>query len=304
MTKEQNLDLQQGQSNVAAPSENPNTPPTAPKQEVAKVSKDATEVELVKLQQGLPTALQPLRDCFIAPFKTFVKCGKSIEDLQRECKFAVQLMLNNPYLITCATNNPQQFVAALENVVLTGMTLNPTLKLAYLVPYKGKVELSPSYMGKVSFAINTGLVKDIYAMLVYNGDKFTFRKGVGGTLEHEPNVWGEHKKEDILGGYYFAELSNGTYKYDVMTIQHIEDIRRRSPASGSGKSSPWDTDYEEMAKKTIINWGYKALPKLAMSDKAKEAITILNRVEDDQFHEYVQSLPKNNDDGFEETEEV
>ena len=303
MTKEQNLDLQ-GQPNVAAPAENPNTPPAAPKHEVAKVSKDATEVELVKLQKGLPTVLQPLRECFTEPFKTFVKCGKSIEDLQRECKFAVQLMLNTPYLITCATNNPQQFVAALENVVLTGMTLNPTLKLAYLVPYKGKVELSPSYMGKVSFAINTGLVKDIYAMLVYKGDKFAFRKGVGGTLEHEPNVWGEHKKEDILGGYYFAELSNGTYKYDVMTIQHIEDIRRRSPASGSGKSSPWDTDYEEMAKKTIINWGYKALPKLAMSEKAKEAITILNRVEDDQFHEYVQSLPKNNDDGFEEAEEV
>ena len=270
----------------------------------AKVTKDATQAELVKIQQGLPDVLKPLQDCFTKPFKTFAQCGKSIQDLQKECHFAVQLMLNNPYLIQCATANPNHFVSALENVVLTGMTLNPTLKLAYLVPYKGKVELSPSYMGKVSFAINTGLVKDIYAMLVYKGDKFTFRKGVKGTLEHEPNVWGEHKKEDILGGYYFAELTNGTYKFDVMPIAHIEEIRKRSPASGSGKSSPWDTDYEEMAKKTVINWGYKALPKLGMSEEAKTAITILNRVENDQFEDYLKDLPKNEDDGFEEAEEV
>ena len=290
--KEQELSL--GDNALKKPLADNNTP--------KKVDKNAPKEELIKIQAGLPIELQPLKDCFIAPFKTFTQCGKNIEDLQKECNFAAEAMLKNPYLIECAKAHPQEFIAALKNVVLTGMTLNPTLKLAYLVPYKGKVELTPSYMGKVSFLINTGLVKDIYAMLVYNGDKFTFRKGVNGTLEHEPNVWGEHKKEDILGGYYFAELSNGTYKYDVMPIQHIEEIRKRSPSVKSSKSSPWDTDYEEMAKKTIINWGYKSLPKLDMSDKAKDAISILNHVEDDQFKDYIKSVPTEINDGFEEIE--
>ena len=115
--------------------------------------------------------------------------------------------------------------------------------------------------------------------------------GVAEMVGASPLGWGEIVKS-------YNDLVTGE------KIGHFVVIRKRSPASGSGKSSPWDTDYEEMAKKTIINWGYKSLPKLAMSDKAKDAITILNRVEDDQFHEYIQSIPKNNDDGFEEEEEV
>jgi recombination protein RecT len=295
-------------ANSATANEQPKQPAELEKKKIdntpAKtVDKNAVQEDLVKIQQGLPKELQPLRDCFTEPFKTFIQCGKSVQDLQKECNFAAQAMLNNPYLIECARAYPQHFIAALKNVVLTGMTLNPTLKLAYLVPYKGKVELSPSYMGKCSFAINTGLVKDIYAMLVYKGDKFTFRKGMNATIEHEPNPWGEHKKDDILGGYYFAVLTNGTFKYDVMPIADIEKIKKRSPSVSKGKNSPWDTDYEEMAKKTIINWGYKSLPKMAMSEKAREAITILNHVEDDEFNEYVKNMPQKSD-GFDDFEEI
>lgn len=288
---------QQPKNTEVAKKENSNVP-------AKSISGDAPQADLIKIQQGLPEQLQPLRECFTEPFKTFVQCGRSLQDLQKECNFAAQAMLNNPYLIDCAKAYPQHFIAALKNVVLTGMTLNPTLKLAYLVPYKGKVELSPSYMGKVSFAINTGLVKDMYAMLVYKGEKFNFRKGINGTLEHEPNPWGEHKKEDILGGYYFAQLTNGTYKYDTMSIQEIDAIKRRSPSVSKGKNSPWDTDYEEMAKKTLVNWGYKSLPKMGMSEEAKDAITILNHVEDDTFNDYVKTIPTHKDDGFDEVEEV
>lgn len=288
---------QQTKNTEIAKKENTNVP-------ARSINGDASQADLIKIQQGLPEQLQPLRECFTEPFKTFVQCGRSLQDLQKECNFAAQAMLNNPYLIDCAKAYPQHFIAALKNVVLTGMTLNPTLKLAYLVPYKGKVELSPSYMGKVSFAINTGLVKDMYAMLVYKGEKFNFRKGVNGILEHEPNPWGEHKKEDILGGYYFAQLSNGTYKYDTMSIQEIDAIKKRSPSVSKGKNSPWDTDYEEMAKKTLVNWGYKSLPKMGMSEEAKDAITILNHVENDAFNDYVKTIPTHKDDGFNEVEEV
>ncbi len=304
MATEQNLSMDGGTNTVQQPKGQTEVQKPVPQAPAPKPNKNATNDDLIKIQQGLPSALQSLRDCFTEPFKTFIQCGHSVQDLQRECNFAAQMMLNNTYLIDCAKAYPQHFVAALKNVVLTGMTLNPTLKLAYLVPFKGKVELIPSYMGKCSYLINTGLVKDIYAMLVYKGDDFVFRKGVNGTLQHEPNVFGERKKEDILGGYYFAQLSNGTYKYDVMPIADIEGIRKRSPSVGKGKTSPWDTDYEEMAKKTIINWGYKSLPKIGMSEEAKQAITILNHVDDETYNDYIKSIPADKDDGFDEAEEV
>lgn len=260
------------------------------------------EVGLIKIAQGLPAQLAPLQKCFTAPYKTFIQNGKDIHDLQRECNFAVQAMMANPYLIQCARQNPDDFVNALKNVVLTGMTLNPTLKLAYLVPYKGKVQMQSSYMGKKSFAINTGLVLDIEAYLVYKGDTFEIEQGTNAHIIHKPNPWGDRGKESILGGYYFIKYPNGTQQFDTMTIADIESIRKRSPSVGSGKTSPWDTDYTEMCKKTLINRAYKQIPKLDMSEKARAALEILNRVDEMAAKDinYGQSVKNNDFDDFEE----
>ena len=258
---------------------------------------------LVKISQGLPPQLKPLQNCFTAPYKTFLQNGKTIQDLQRECNFAAQAMLNNPYLIECAQRYPDHFVNALKNVVLTGMTLNPTLKLAYLVPYKGKVELQTSYMGKKSFGVNTGLVLDMESYLVYKGEFFEIEQGSNAHITHKPNPWGPKKKEDILGGYYLIKYPNGTQQFDTMSIDEIEGIRKRSPSVGKGKQSPWDTDYTEMCKKTLLNRAYKQIPKQGMSEKAAKALEIINRVDDMAAKDinYGQN-PKTDD--FDEAEEV
>lgn len=261
------------------------------------------EEGLVKISQGLPPQLRMLANCFTAPFKTFVQNGKTIQDLQRECNFAAQAMLANPYLIECAQHYPDDFVNALKNVVLTGMTLNPTLKLAYLVPYKGKVQMQSSYMGKKSFAINTGLVLDIEAYLVYKGDTFEVEQGNNAHITHKPNPWGLKKKEDLLGGYYLIKYPNGTQQFDTMPISEIEGIRQRSPSVGKGKQSPWETDYTEMCKKTLINRAYKQIPKLEMSEKARQALEILNRVDDMAAKDINYGQKPKNDD-FDEAEEV
>jgi recombination protein RecT len=260
------------------------------------------EEGLVKISQGLPPQLKPLQNCFTAPYKTFLQNGKNIRDLQRECNFAAQAMLNNPYLITCAQKYPDHFVNALKNVVLTGMTLNPTLKLAYLVPYKGKVELQASYMGKKSFAVNTGLVLDIEAYLVYKGELFEIEQGSNAHITHKPNPWGAKKKEDILGGYYLIKYPNGTQQFDTMSFDEIDGIRKRSPSVGKGKQSPWDTDFTEMCKKTLINRAYKQIPKQGMTAKAAKALEILNRV-DDMAAKDINYGQKSKFDDFEEPEE-
>ena len=256
---------------------------------------------LVKISQGLPPQLKPLQNCFTAPYKTFLQNGKDIQDLQRECNFAAQAMLANPYLIQCAQAYPDDFVNALKNVVLTGLTLNPTLKLAYLVPFKGKVQMQSSYMGKKSFAINTGLCLDIEAYLVYKGDTFEIEQGSNAHIVHKPNPWGAKKKEDILGGYYIIKYPNGTLQFDTMPIAEIDGIRQRSPSVGKGKQSPWDTDYTEMCKKTLINRAYKQIPKLQMSEDARKALEILNRVDDMAAKDINYGLKPKNDD-FEEEE--
>lgn len=261
------------------------------------------EEGLIKISQGLPPILKPLQNCFTAPYKTFIQNGKSIQDLQRECNFAAQAMLANPYLIECAQHYPDHFVNALKGVVLTGTTLNPSLKLAYLVPYKGKVELQFSYMGKKSFAVNTGLVLNIESYLVYNGELFEIEQGSNAHITHKPNPWGAKKKDEILGGYYLIKYANGAMQFDTMPIDEIEGIKKRSPSVGKGKQSPWDTDYTEMCKKTLINRAYKQIPKQGMSEKAAKALEIINRV-DDMAAKDINYGQKPKADDFDEAEEV
>ena len=61
--------------------------------------------------------------------------------------------------------------------------------------------------------------------------------------------------------------------WDTMSAAEIEDVRRRSPSVTKGKASPWDTDYIEMAKKTLIRRAFKAVPKTGLSDDKLKTIT-------------------------------
>jgi hypothetical protein len=46
-----------------------------------------------------------------------------------------------------------------------------------------------------------------------------------------------------------VRLKDATEEFDVMSLEEIETIRRRSPAADDG---PWVTDWREMAKKTVF----------------------------------------------------
>lgn len=246
---------------------------------------------------AFPVQLKGLESCFISPKKAFIAAGGTEQQFAREVNFAMQAMLNNPYLIDCARQYPDHLVEAIKNVSLTGLTLNPELRLGYLVPYKGKVKFQASYMGKVDILIRTGVVKDIYSDLVYANDEFSMTKGTGGTIIHKPNVFGE--RGDLLGGYYFAVLTSGVVKFDAMPKARIEEIKSRSEAVKKGKQSPWDTDFEEMARKTIVNWAFKFLPKTGISDSMIKVLETESQLDDEMFEDWKKAQGQKPDD-FEE----
>jgi recombination protein RecT len=72
-----------------------------------------------------------------------------------------------------------------------------------------------------------------------------------------------------------AFLSDGTQTFDIMVKSEVDKIRRRSRAADDG---PWVTDYEEMARKTVVKRLSKYLP-LKPGDKLAQAIEIDNRIE-------------------------
>lgn len=262
------------QDNQLPLADTPQTEQPKPTTEVAVKKEKYTPELCAKAIGKLPDALQGIKNCFAQPFDSFRNAFKDPKEadrmMAREIEFTSQAMMANSYLIKVATNNPLSLVNALKNVALTRSTLNPILKQSYLVPFGSSITLMVSYMGLVDILVNNGLVKKVEAHPVFDGEEFEIKLGTNGYLKHVPNPWGKRDKENLKGVYYFVVLTDGTEIYDTLNKDEIEKIRQRAPSSKS--SSPWDSDYIEMAKKTAVRRAFKSIPKNGISEDKMKVI--------------------------------
>lgn len=190
---------------------------------------------------------------------------------EREAGFAIQILTASDYAAKLAVNDRQSVVNAVTNIAAIGISLNPAKKQAYLVPRKGKICLDISYMGLIDLAIQSGSIMWAQAELVYAGDAFTLN-GFDRPPTHAYNPFSK-ERGDMVGAYVVVKTHSGDYLTTCMSREDIDAIKNRSESVRAGKSSPWDTDYGEMAKKTVVKRAYKYWPK---SDRLDQAIHHLN----------------------------
>jgi recombination protein RecT len=135
--------------------------------------------------------------------------------------------------------------------------LEPTGVLggAYLVPYKETCTLIIGYRGLIDLARRSGQIESIEAHVVYSNDRFRCHYGLSPVLEHEP-AW-EGPPGAVKAVYAIAKMKDGGMQLEVMTRAQVDAIKARSKTSGSG---PWVTDYDEMARKTVVRRIAKYLP--------------------------------------------
>ncbi len=205
------------------------------------------------------------------------------ETFLREVSFALQIKQTNDLLNEC---KPESFLKAVLNVAQVGLTLNPVRKFAYLVPKRVNGEwqalLMPSYIGMCKLITDDGNVVSIQANLIYEGDEITMDIAQN-TVNHIPYVLTGKPKGQLRGCYSIASLKDGSRLIELMSRDEIDLIRDRSDGfkafkSGKAKSAIWETDYGEMARKTVIKRHYKYLPKSKASEKVERAIDMDNRI--------------------------
>ena len=192
-------------------------------------------------------------------------------NFEREAGFAMQILTSNDYITRLAVNDRQSVVNAVTNVAAIGISLNPAKKQAYLVPRKGKICLDISYMGLIDLAVQAGSILWAKASLVHEADAFTLN-GFDRPPTHSHNPFSRDRGA-MVGVYVVVKTPSGDYLTDCMSREEIDAIKNRSESVKSGKSSPWDTDYGEMAKKTVVKRANKYWPK---SDRLDKAIHHLN----------------------------
>jgi len=187
-------------------------------------------------------------------------------NFEREAEFAIQTFQNNEYAAKIAMQNRQSVVNAVTNIAAIGISLNPAKRQAYLVPRDGKICLDISYMGLMDLAMATGSIRWAQAELVYSNDSFALN-GMDQPPTHSYNPFSKDRGE-VVGVYVVVKTADGDYLTTCMSREEIDGIMNRSQSVKSGKSSPWKTDYGEMAKKTVVKRAYKYWPKTDRLDKA------------------------------------
>src|SRR5699024_7252378 len=122
------------------------------------------------------------------------------------------------------------------------------------------------YRGMIALATRSGNIQSIYAHPVYTNDDFEYQLGLHSHFKHVP---AETNRGEFKGAYAVAHFKDGGYQFGYMPKVEIDKRRGRSKA-GKSQYSPWATDYEEMAKKTVIRYMWKYLPVSVEIQKAAE----------------------------------
>lgn len=197
----------------------------------------------------------------------------------RMARIAITMMRKIPKLQKCTQ---ESLLGAL--MTLSQFGLEPDGRRAHLIPFENRKEgtvecqLIIDYKGLAELALRSGLVATLHADVVHEGDVFEYDRGQ--IAKHIPWFLRTDKDKPKEAGKVFAAYAmvvnkDRTEKCEVMSLDEIEGIRKRSRAGGSG---PWVTDWNEMAKKTV----FRRLSKwLVLSPEFREAVD----ADDDQVVE-------------------
>ena len=165
----------------------------------------------------------------------------------RFLRVVLTTLRTNPKLAAC---DPSTFLAAMMTAAQLGLEVNTPLGESYIIPYGKDANFQIGYKGLIELAYRTRMYKDIDALEVYKNDVFDYEYGDKKYLKHKPA-----KKPEGEPVYYYAiyELVNGGQRFRVWPKEKVITHAEKFSQSFKKKTdSPWRSDFDSMAKKTVL----------------------------------------------------
>lgn len=215
----------------------------------------AAKTDLAKnadeITKGLPGHIT--KDRFIRTAQTAISMTRNIEKLKN----------TRSLMLACSK-------AAADGLILDGR------EAALVIDHNGDAQYRPMMRGLLKLAYNSGQIRSLVVEVARKGDPFRYSPtDTDKPIQHEVNLEGE--RGEIFAVYAFAVLRDGGIVFDVMATADVNRIRDRSDAykafkAGKIKSTPWSTDWSEMARKTVFRRLSKYLPSSTELEQAVERI--------------------------------
>ena len=186
------------------------------------------------------------------------KALPSVITPERFTRIVLSALSTNPKL---AETTPQSFLGAMMTAAQLGVEPNTPLGQAYLIPYynsKAKClecQFQLGYKGLIDLAYRSGEVTIIQAQIAYSNDDFRYSFGLEPELRHIPAM---SDRGDPTHVYAIFQTKDGGYGFDVMSIDDVRQHAQKYSKAYDG--GPWKTNFEEMAKKTVLKKVLKYAP--------------------------------------------
>jgi recombination protein RecT len=177
---------------------------------------------------------------------------------ERFTRMVLTAMSTTPQLAECT---PQSFLGAMMQAAQLGVEPNTPLGQAYLIPYRNHGQLECQfqlgYKGLIDLAYRSGEIISISAHEVYENDEFEYELGLEEKLRHKPAL--KDRGEVILYYAVFRTKSGGS-GFAVMSVEDVKKHMNQYSKAAKGGFSPWSTNFDAMAKKTVIKQVLKYAP--------------------------------------------
>jgi len=192
----------------------------------------------------------------------------------------IQITANNSYLSKAdpiSVYNSAMMAATLD------LPINQNLGFAWVVPYKNRsgvfeAQFQLGWRGIVQLALRTGQYKAINVIDVYENQFKSFNY-LTEELDADFSIQGTGK---IVGYACYLEMISGFKKTTYWTVEQAQSHGRKY--SKTFNNGPWKTDFDAMAKKTVLKntiskWGILSI-EMQTAIKVDQAI-----LKDDQGNE-------------------
>lgn len=184
------------------------------------------------------------------------KALPSVITPERFTRMVFSAISTNPKLAECT---PQSFLGAMMSAAQLGVEPNTALGQAYLLPYRNKgvmeCQFQLGYKGLIDLAYRSGEVSIIQAHTVYENDEFTYELGMDPKLHHKPAL---KDRGNPVAYYAMFKTKDGGYGFEVMS--HADVMAHAQRYSKSFNFGPWQSNFEEMAKKSCLKKALKFAP--------------------------------------------
>lgn len=183
--------------------------------------------------------------------------------VERFVRVGISAFRVNDNLQKAVKANPLSALGAFMQSAQLGLEPNTPLGMAYLIPYNSKdrgmeVQFQIGYQGLKDLAERSGKYKIIHTKEIHDGEKFLVEYGIEPDLKHTPNF--PRKGEPL---YYYAAyvLKDGGKDFVIMSKEDIVAHAKKFSKAYDSNSSPWRTNFDAMARKTVLKLLLKSAPK-------------------------------------------